>query len=90
MNKIYLINYDLYRTGQDYTSLIDEIKRSQDWIKYLKSGWIVASGETIHQLYERLAKRIDSNDCILISEFNRNYYGYLAKLVWQWLNKYGF
>ena len=85
-----MINYDLNRPGQDYTDLISEIKRSQDWAKYLISGWFIVTTETPKQVYERLLKWIDSSDEILINEFTSNYYGCLNKEIWEWLRKYNF
>lgn len=88
MKKIYMINYDLNKAGQDYPDLISEIKRSPDWIKYLKSGWFVATTETATQLYERLRKWTDANDLILVNEFTKNNNGWLKRDVWDWLNRY--
>lgn len=90
MKKIYMINYDLNRPGQDYTSLINEIKRSPDWAKYLKSGWLVATTETPAQIYKRLEMWIDGGDEILITEFTSNYFGRLNSEIWNWIKKHGY
>jgi hypothetical protein len=88
--KVYLINYDLNKSGQDYTDLINEIKKSTGWIKYLKSGWFIATNESVEQVYTRLRKWMDNNDEILINQFTSPYYGWLSKTVWEWLKNYGF
>lgn len=85
-----MVNYDLNRPGQDYTDLINEIKKCPDWAKYLKSGWFIATTETPSHVYKRLEKWIDAGDEILINEFTSNYFGLLNKEIWEWLKKYNF
>lgn len=89
MKKVYMINYDLYKAGQDYTDLIKEIKKSPDYINYLISGWLIATPETTDQIFNRLGKWLDSNDNILINELTSVHQGWLKKIVWNWLKKYG-
>ncbi|MFZ2782879.1 MAG: hypothetical protein WAZ36_00660 [Sediminibacterium sp.] len=89
MKKVYMINYDLYKTGQDYIDLINEIKKSPDHTKYLLSGWLIATAETTQQIYNRLSKWLDENDRILVNELTSNRQGWLNVAVGEWLRKYG-
>lgn len=89
MKKVYMVNYDLYKSGQNYTDLINEIEKSPDHARYLLSGWLVATTETLQQIYNRLSKWIDENDRILVIELIGNYQGWLSVDVWEWLKKYG-
>lgn len=40
---VHWVNYDLNKTGQDYTKLIDYLKSHQGWAKPLKSSFLVES-----------------------------------------------
>ena len=83
--KKYIITYDLNKPGQDYESLINEIKR-YNWIKVMKSTWFVKSSKSAQEIYTHLRRYIDDSDRIFISEITRNHAGWLNNAVWQWLN----
>lgn len=87
---IYSICYDLNKTGQNYTSLINEIKKSSDFRKPMESYWLVKTNESADQLYNRLAKFIDSNDRLIVTQVTRQYSGWLAKDVCDWLSIYSY
>lgn len=66
--KTYIIGYDLNKTGQDYTDLIDKIKATfSTWWHHLDSTWIVKSDLSAEQIRTFLVTHIDSNDELLIA-----------------------
>jgi len=64
--KTYLIGYDLNKTGQDYDSLIEQIKKLGNWWSCLDSTWIIKSNSTAKDIRNHLQKYIDSNDELLV------------------------
>lgn len=66
MKKSYLIGYDLNKSGQDYTTLIEEIKRLGIWWHCLDSTFIVKSSSPATLIRDHLKKFIDSNDELLV------------------------
>lgn len=66
MTKTYLIGYDLNKSGQDYTTLIGEIKKLGTWWHCLDSTFIIKSRSTAVIIRDHLQKFIDSNDDLLV------------------------
>ncbi len=60
------ISYDLYSPGQDYSSVIEEIKNLGSWAKIHKSYWYVNSRLTAEQAAKRVWAQMDSNDSLII------------------------
>lgn len=85
-----LITYDLKSPGRDYTNLHNAIKARGAWWHHLDSTWIVETTSTPQQLYEFLIPHIDSNDLIFIVEIKRNYWGFLPKRAWEWIEQRNF
>jgi hypothetical protein len=56
--KSYLIGYDLNKTGQDYTTLINKIKTLGTWWHCLDSTWIIKSNSTAVQIRDTLKSLI--------------------------------
>jgi len=88
MRKIYCINYDLNNPGQNYEKLIAEIKSCGDWCEIMKSSWLICTSLSASAIYNNLKKSLDSNDYILISHLDSDYYGYLKKGIWTWITSY--
>ncbi len=86
MIKKYIITYDLNKPGQDYTTLINEIKK-YDFIKVMESTWFVKSIKSADEISNSLKRFIDNNDRLFVSEITSNCQGWLDKRVWEWLNK---
>ncbi|NFM56654.1 hypothetical protein FDB98_06720 [Clostridium botulinum] len=81
---VYNISYDLNDPGQKYEQLhelIVEISNNR-WVHPLKSTYIIQSSKTSEQIYNSLSAALDSNDLILITEINHNFYGALTKKYW--------
>jgi hypothetical protein len=66
MEKSYLIGYDLNKSGQDYKTLIDEIKKLGTWWHCLDSTWIIKADSSCAIIRNHLKKFIDSNDELLV------------------------
>jgi hypothetical protein len=64
--RTYLIGYDLNKQGQDYKTLIDEIKKLGTWWHCLDSTWIIKSDSTAEAIRDYLKQYIDSNDELLV------------------------
>ncbi|WP_326645067.1 hypothetical protein OG884_12060 [Streptosporangium sp. NBC_01755] len=70
--KSLLIGYDLNRPGQDYSSLIKEIKAFETWWHHLDSTWIVRTSKTTNEVRDVLKQHIDSGDELLVAELTGN------------------
>lgn len=66
MRKSYLIGYDLNKSGQDYKTLIEEIKKLGKWWHCLDSTWIIKADSSTTIIRDNLKKFIDSNDELLV------------------------
>ena len=65
--KTYLIGYDLDKPGQDYSNLIEAIKKIGTWWHCLDSTWLVKSNYTATQIRDYLLPHIDQNDELLVA-----------------------
>ena len=83
--EIYMINYDLHKPGQNYSSLFKEIQL-KECCHAMESCWLVYTNENAEMLYNRLCKHIDKNDHILVSNFGNDRQGWLPKNVWEWID----
>ncbi|MCV7742092.1 hypothetical protein N3356_010200, partial [Micrococcus luteus] len=86
---VHWVNYDLNKTGQDYTKLIEYLKSHQGWAKPLKSSILVKTAATAVQLRDEAKKHIDGNDDILVITVTGAAwasYG-LASNVTEWLKR---
>lgn len=88
MSKAYAINYDLKAPNRNYEPLYEEIKKSPRWWHFLESTWLIITEETAPEVWDRLAKKIDNNDFMLIIEVRDNVQGWLPKEAWDWIHSY--
>lgn len=63
---VHWVNYDLNKTGQDYTKLIDYLKSHQSWAKPVKSSFFVKTSLTASELRDGIKKHIDANDDVVV------------------------
>lgn len=63
---VHWVNYDLNKSGQDYTKLIEYLKSHQSWAKPLKSSFFVKTTLTASQLRDGIKKHIDANDDVVV------------------------
>lgn len=85
---VYLITYDLNKTGQDYKSLYEAIKSLGSWAHYLDSTWFVDTCSSPESIRDTLMKSMDSNDSLFISRITKSYSGWLNKDAWTWLSEH--
>ncbi len=63
---VHWVNYDLNKSGQDYTKLIEYLKSHDGWAKPLKSSFFVKTSLTAIQLRDEIKKHIDANDDVVV------------------------
>ncbi|WP_069997771.1 hypothetical protein [Cellulosilyticum sp. I15G10I2] len=91
--KVFLISYDLNKSGQDYNSLYEAIKAcsySDTWWHYLDSTWIIKSNLSVSQVSDKLKSVMDDNDSLLVIEVINNYAGWLPQKAWDYLKQHIF
>lgn len=88
MGKVYMVGYDLNKSGQDYNGLYSELKKSASYWHYLDSTWLISTRETANQLYDRISHHIDANDYVLIMEVRADYQGWLPEKAWEWIREH--
>lgn len=65
----YIISYDLYRPGQNYSDLATEIKRiGEDWDHPLSNVWIVDTGLTADEIRARLGEHLIPGDKLYVRQ----------------------
>ena len=76
-----LITYDLNKPGQNYSGLYDEIKGlGSSWWHYLDSTWLVRTSLSANDAADRVKKRIDDSDNLLVLNVTSDSYaGWLPK-----------
>jgi hypothetical protein len=86
---VHWVNYDLNKTGQDYTKLIDYLKSHQSWAKPLKSSFFVKTQLSAGQLLDGIRNHIDANDDVVVVTVTGEYwatYG-ISVDVTDWMKK---
>lgn len=66
------ISYDLYKPGQNYDAVIEEIKSLGNWASVHKSLWYVNSSLTASQAATRVWAKMDSNDKLIVVDATTN------------------
>ena len=85
---VYLVSYDLNKTGQNYSALYKELEASSAWSHPLDSTWLIATNESADQLSTRMRKHLDSNDLSLVIKVTNSYAGWLTEEMWNWIYKH--
>ena len=86
---VYLISYDLNKSGQNYDKLYDAIKKcSASWWHYLDSTWLIDTSHSALEIRETIRKCVDANDSFIVIEVTRNYGGLLPEKAWDWIYKH--
>ena len=84
---VYVISYQMRGTRQDYRSLIEELENCSSWWHYLDDTWLVNTGESATELYNRLAVYLESSDSILIVSAGKDVQGWLPDDAWKWIER---
>jgi CRISPR-associated endonuclease Cas2 len=81
-----LVTFDLNKSGQDYSDLLNKIK-SYSNVQLSKFSYAIITDKTPDAVYREIKKYIDTNDSIYIVNLKRPYAGYGSELVTDWLKK---
>lgn len=86
---VHWVNYDLKKTGQNYTKLIEYLKSHQGWVKPLASSFFVKTTLTAGQLRDGIKKHVDGNDRIMVVNVTGQGWGssQVSPDVTAWLKK---
>lgn len=68
----FFISYDLYKPGQHYDQVIEEIKSLGAWAAVHKSLWYVKSTLTCEQIAKRVWAKMDANDKLIVVDATSN------------------
>lgn len=71
MNNLF-ISYDLFKPGQHYEQVIEEIKALGSWASVHKSFWYVNSTLSASQALDRVWAKMDSNDKLIVVDATNN------------------
>ena len=88
--KVFIIAYDLRRTGQNYTSLYDCIKAlTTEWQHPMESIWFVKIPEDMaaQSIFDRLKPNLDDNDSLFVMNVHdfSDKQGWMPKTFWRWI-----
>ena len=83
-----MITYDLNNPGKNYENVINIIKKCSTgkWYSCWKSSYLIQSTRSSQLIYNDIAKYLDDNDTIFISECTKNYCGYLPQKDWSFIH----
>jgi hypothetical protein len=66
------ISYDLYKPGQHYSAVEEEIKKLGNWAKIHLSLWYVNSAFTASDAAKRIWAKMDANDKLIVVDATNN------------------
>jgi CRISPR/Cas system-associated endoribonuclease Cas2 len=84
---VYLITYDLNKSGQNYQVLYDLLEK-YDYIRDpgLDSVWFISTTKTAEKLAEHIQNVLDENDRIFVTKLNSfEYNGWMHEDIWKWI-----
>lgn len=87
---VYMITYDLNKSGQKYEDVIKAIKSASTgvWCSYWKSSYLIQSTLiTADAVFKKIKPYIDDNDRIIVIEVKNNYQGWLDNDAWDYIKK---
>lgn len=87
---VYAISYDLNKQ-KNYPRLYDQIKSAgSTWCHPMDSTWLIVSNAGVVDIRDYIARAMDSDDTLLVSEFVRGQWAGkgMAPAVVEWLNVY--
>lgn len=70
----------------DYSSLFAELEAYSVHWNCLPNLWLIVTGESAIEIWNRLAPCITQDDRVLIIEVRNNAYGLLPEDGWDWIN----
>ena len=85
---VYLITYDLNKSGQNYDGLYEVLKSFGSWAHYLDSTWFIDTYSSIDVVRDKLLEAMDSNDILFVTKVTKSYTGWLVPEAWNWLSSH--
>lgn len=81
---VYEISYDLNKAGKNYDGVMEVIKAvsTGKWMHYLDSTWFIQSYLSAKSISDAIQKVADCDDCWIVCEITRQYYGRMNKDAW--------
>lgn len=85
----FIVSYDLMKQGQNYTCLIEKLKKYGTHWHMQQSVWIVVTDQTSAQIRDYLNPCLDANDKLFVCRLYRDgaWVGH-TDAVAQWLNQH--
>jgi hypothetical protein len=84
--EVYIVVYKLSWPEEKYTSLLELLKDSMDWMHYFPGMWIIIRRETLVDLAAMMRKRVIGNDWLLVLPARGPGNGIMPNEAWEWLN----
>lgn len=85
MKVVYVVTYDLNKSGQDYPSLYAEIKSIGNWCHAMQNLWFVETQKTSREIRQSLQKVLDANDNVFVCRVTTSWDAYMKKDAIDWL-----
>lgn len=86
---VLLVAYDIYDPNRDLTLLHNAIKSTGNWWHHLGNVWIVDTVHSPQTMHTWIAPYLMKEDNCLVVRLQKQYYGWLPKEAWEWLNQRG-
>ena len=67
---VYIVNYDLNQTGQNYNCLIKKLESYPTYWHMQDSSWIIISNDKVETIRNNLISCLDSNDELFIGKLS--------------------
>lgn len=87
---VYMITYDLNKTGQNYDKVIQAIKDASTgvWCTFWKSSYLIKSNLSADGVSKKITTHLDQNDRLMIVECKTsNYQGWLENDEWDYIKE---
>ena len=71
---VYIITYDLKKTGQDYDALYKKIMSLGQTSHPLQNLWLLSSSFNVDSVRDQIKTVIDSNDSVFVAQLYKGSY----------------
>lgn len=85
---VYMISYDLNKSGKNYDGVIEAIKSASTgaWCKPLESVFLIQSYLSVDEVSDKIKGEADTDDRWIVIEVKNNKQGWLDKDMWDYIN----
>jgi hypothetical protein len=84
---VYLIAYEINTVGAETDKILQGIKNiGIGWMHYLPNVVLLHSNDNAEVIGKKIFKLITKTDQVLVIRVTKEYYGWLPKRAWDWLN----